>query len=150
MKTIRHILMLTLVASAVCFTSCKDDKEDDQTSTNQTSEAGFFYAENGASTKTKADAAQVNKQHNTIIARKNNTTVVEIVLTDLKAGTYDLSAKYAFTYVKDGKFWEATAGQLIITKNDGKVISGTFDATAGAGVDGVNKVSGTFSDISIQ
>lgn len=141
-----YYLNVLILAVAILFASCSKDDEP----LSPTSETGFFYGENGTSTLTKADEAQANGQYKTIIAKKSNSTVVEIVLTDLKAGTYPLSTKYAFTYVKDGKHWESTAGTLTITKNDGSKLSGTFKATAGAGVSGVNTVEGKFNDIPVK
>ncbi|MCK9453397.1 MAG: DUF6252 family protein [Bacteroidales bacterium] len=141
-------LNILILAVAILFASCS--KEDDHSEVSSPSETGFFYGENGTSALTKADEAQANGQHKTIIAKKNNSTVVEIVLTDLKAGTYPLTAKYAFTYVKNGNHWESTAGTLTITKNDGNKLSGTFKATAGAGVSGVSTVEGKFNDIPVK
>lgn len=145
----KKILSLTACVMALCILLASCSKKNDDNATPNQSEAGFFYGENGTSTLTKADDAQVNANYKTIIAKKDNSTVVEIVLTDLKAGTYPLSAKYAFTYVK-GTFWEATDGTLTITKNDGSKLSGTFKATAGAGVSGVNSVEGKFNDIAFK
>lgn len=147
MKPIQFLKTAVLVL-AVLLSSCSKQDEGDEVSSP--SETGFFYGENGASTLTKADEAQANGQYKTIIAKKNNSTVVEIVLTDLKAGTYPLTAKYAFTYVKDGNHWESTAGTLTVTKNDGSKLSGTFKATAGAGVSGISTVEGKFNDIPMK
>lgn len=146
MKAIQYLSVLFLVF-AVSLSSC--NKDDDNNPKSTPSETGFFYGENGTATLTKADEAQVNKDYKTILAKKDNNTVVEIVLTDLKPGTYDLSAKYAFTYI-NGTQWEASAGTLTITQNDGNKISGTFKATAGAGVSGVNSVEGKFNDIPLK
>ncbi|MGN0003607.1 MAG: hypothetical protein ACI35V_09240 [Sphingobacterium composti] len=52
--------------------------------------------------------------------------------------------------MKDNKHWEATAGTLTISKNDGSKISGTYEATAGTGVTGVNTVKGNFTDIPLK
>lgn len=145
---ISKFFSVAVLATAVLFSSC--NKDDDMNTENLQSEDGFFYGENGASVLTKADDAQVNKTYKTIIAKKDNNTVVEIVLNDLKIGTYDLSAKYAFTYVKAGSHWEASAGTLTITKNENNKLSGSFEATAGSGVLGVNSVEGKFKDIPIQ
>lgn len=147
MKAIQYFSILVLVF-AILLSSC--NKDDDNNIEDTPSETGFFYGENGTTTLTKADEAQANKDYKTIIAKKDNNTIVEIVLTDLKPGTYDLSAKYAFTYVKNNQHWEASAGTLTITKNDGNKISGTFKATAGAGVSGVNSVEGKFNDIPLK
>jgi len=130
------------------FSSCKPNVEGPED--NNSNDIGFFYAENNASTLTKADDAVANKQYNTLIAKKNNQTVIEINLTDFKTGAHSLSSKYAFTYVKDNKHWEATAGTLTISKNDGAKISGTYEATEGAGVAAVTAVKGNFTDIPLK
>jgi hypothetical protein len=137
-----------LALAFILTTSC--NKEDDGNQPSSSGEAGFFYAENSAASFTKANEVTANKQYNTIIAKVNNATVVEIVLTDLKKGSYPLSTRYAFTYVKDGKYWEATAGTLTITKDDGNKISGTYEATAGSGVSGLNSVSGKFTEVPVK
>ena len=149
MKRVNSIFYLIISLWAITLTSC-EVTEDENPQESSTTQAGFFYGENSTTTLTKADDAQVNKGSTTIIATKNNKTVVEINLTDIKAGTYSLSAKYAFTYVKDGKHWEATAGTLQITKNDGSKISGTYEATAGAGVPAVTAVKGNFTDVPLK
>jgi len=145
MKSI-NILKTAILGFAVLMFSCAKDNEP-QTSLSET---GLFYAENGNSTLNKADEALANKQYKTIIAKKNNNTLIEIVLTDLKTGTYPLTAKYAFTYVKDGKNWESTAGTLSITKIEDNKLSGTFKATAGSGVSGISSVEGKFNDIPVK
>lgn len=140
-----HFLILTIT---IMFSFCKPKVEGPED--NNANDIGFFYAENNTSTLTKADDAVANKQFNTLIAKKNNQTVIEINLNDFKIATHSLSTKYAFTYVKDNKHWEATAGTLTISKNDGAKISGTYEATAGAGVSAVATVKGNFTDIPLK
>jgi hypothetical protein len=147
MKAI-HYLHFLIFAITITFFFCKPKVEDPE-ETPATS-AGFYYGENNTSTLTKADDAVANKQFNTLIAKKNNQTIIEINLNDFKVGTHSLSAKYAFTYVKDNKHWEATAGTLTISKNDGAKISGTYEATAGAGIAAVTAVKGNFTDIPLK
>lgn len=146
MKIIFYLNVLIL-AVAISFISCS---KDDGKTVSPLSETGFFYGENGISTLTKADEAQANGQYKTIISKKDNSTVIEIVLPDFATGTYSLAEKYAFTYVKDGNHWESTEGTLTITKNDGSKLSGTFKTTAGSGVSGVNTVEGKFNDIPLK
>ena len=149
MKTItKKLLSLALVAfSMVLLFSCSSD--DGGSPSGQTAEQGFFYNENGITPLLKADDAWVNGSYKSIIAQNNNATIVEIVLTDLAEGTYDLSLPYAFTYVKGGH-WTASAGPLTITINENNKLSGTFEATAGSGVSGVDSVKGEFNDLPIQ
>jgi hypothetical protein len=63
---------------------------------------------------------------------------------------YSLATQYAFTYVKDGGHWEATAGSVTITKNENNKISGNYEATAGAGVSGITSMKGTFTDVPVN
>lgn len=148
MKTPSILLtVFSLLLTGILF-SCK--KEENTNANNTTDQAGFYYAENGSSSQTKAENAYANKQYKTIIAQMQSKTVVEIVLDNLQTGTYSLAKKYAFTYVKEGSYWESSAGTLTITKNDGAKVSGTFEATAGTGVTGVNNISGKFIDIPIN
>lgn len=149
---IPKLVALSIVCLPLFVTSCK--KEDDiQPKSNDTSsptEAGFYYGENENSSLTKADEATASQQYKTIIAKKNNATVVEIVLTDLQPGTYSLAGTYAFTYVKNNQHWTSTSGSLTVTKNENSKISGTYVATAGTGVSGVQSVNGKFIDIPVN
>jgi PBP1b-binding outer membrane lipoprotein LpoB len=144
-KLSRYVVM---TMATVFLISCSSDDSSEAEQPQQT-EQGFFYEENGTTPFLKADDTWVNGDYNSIIAQKQGSTVIEIVLTDLEEGTYDLSAPYAFTYVKGG-YWEASAGTLTITKNEGNKLSGTFEATAGSGVTGVNSVEGEFHEIPIN
>lgn len=149
---ISKLVGFAAVCIALIATSCKKDK-DIQTKSNDTStptEAGFYYGENGTSALIQAEDATANQQYKTIIARNNNTVVVEIVLTDLQPGTYSLAGTYAFTYVKNNQHWTSTSGSLTITKNENSKISGTYEATAGTGVSGVQSVKGKFIDIPVN
>lgn len=136
--------MLMLLAMA----SCKDDK-DDANAVKPSAQPGFYFAENGSATQVKTDDAWANGAYNSIIAQSSNATVIEINAKSLAAGTYSLSDRYAFTYIKGGN-WEGTAGTLIITKNQDGKLSGTFEATAGSGVAGVTSVKGSFTDIPVK
>lgn len=130
--------------------SCKKDNNNPSADNTTIQSIGFEYAENGNSNYTKADSAIAYAQHKTIIVYQGSKVVLEFVLTNHNTGNHSLSPKYAMTYVKDGKHWEATDGQLNISKNDGQTLSGTFEATAGSGVPGVQKVNGKFSEIPLR
>ena len=149
LKIPNQLYTCACIALVMMTAACQKDETTTDTNTT-TSDNGFFYAENGTATSIKADEAKANQQYKTIIATKNKQTVVEINLSDFKVGTYSLASKYAFTYVKDNNHWEATAGNLKISKNENGKISGTYDATAGAGVTGVTSVKGKFTDIEIK
>ena len=138
-----NFLIVAFVTTLVLFSACKKDND-----TSPGVVQGFYYGENDTATLTKADSAYANNSFHTIIARKNNSTVVEINSNDLQVGTYAIiSSEFSFTYVKNGTLWNATSGTLKITKNDGSKLSGTFSASA-AGT--IYVVTGKFDDIPIQ
>lgn len=140
-------LQVAVLFVLLALAACKEAKNDP--APNPTVEQGFFYAENSSITQIKTDDTWANAQYHSIIAQQSGATVVEINLKSLAEGTYSLTDRYAFTYVKGGH-WEATAGSLVITKNKDGKLSGTFEATAGSGVTGINAVKGSFTDISIK
>ncbi len=149
MKTLNTIKigLLALALPLFFMASCKKDKNSSNSSAS--GQKGFFYAENGASTQIKADDAWVNGSYKTIMAKKGSATVLEINLSSIAVGTYSIASPNAVTYIPGG-VWVASAGTVKITKNDGSKVSGNFDATTGSGVSGVNKVSGSFTDIPIK
>lgn len=146
----KSILVIIGVIVTFLFTSCTKKSNDKPNNNKSTEEIGFFFAENGNTNYTKADSVLANQQYKTIIAKVNGATVVEFVATDFSVGDYPLNTQYAFTYVKDNSHWEASAGTLKITQNDGQTISGTYEATAGTGVNGVTTVSGYFKKVPLQ
>jgi hypothetical protein len=149
MKSIQWI-MVCFLALSITTTSCSNDDDDNNNGGGSTTAAGFYYGENGVTPFTKADEAVANTQYKTIIAKNGGATVVEMVLPSLATGTYSLATQYAFTYVKDGGHWEATAGSVTITKNENNKISGNYEATAGAGVSGITSMKGTFTDVPVN
>ena len=141
---------MLIVLGMLVFSCQKDDSLEEGGAGNGATGAGFFYAENGSTTLLKADEASAQVQYKTIIAKKDNKTLVEMVLPDLKPGTYSLAARYAFSYVKLPGVWESSAGTVTITKNEGGKLSGTFDASAGSGITGVTSVTGKFNDLPVK
>ena len=144
------VITISVVCTLLILACKKKDNTTNNSNANNAQTTGFYYAENGNVNYTKADSAFANRQFKTIIAQVNGATVVEFVVPDLTVGDYALNTRYAFTYVKDNSHWEATAGTLKITANDGQKISGTYEATSGSGVSGVNKVSGYFNDVPLK
>jgi hypothetical protein len=144
------ICSTALLATAMLFTSCSKEENNNNPTPTPIVTTGFFYGENGTTDYTKADSAYANNQYKTIIARKDNQTVIEFVVTNFQVGSQPLNTQYAFTYVKNNSHWVATAGTLNITQNTGTTISGTYEATAGSGVSGVNTVSGKFEGIPLN
>lgn len=148
MDILKNLIKYAVIASASVFLiSCSSD--DNSEEEQQQIEQGFYYGENDITPFLKADDAWVNGNYNSIIAQNQGSTIIEIVLTGLEEGTYDLSAPYAFTYVKGGH-WIASTGTLTITKNEENKLSGTFDTSSGSGVEGVNSVKGEFHNIPIN
>ncbi|MCB9032823.1 MAG: hypothetical protein H6553_03215 [Chitinophagales bacterium] len=149
MKKIKHILILLFVSIFLVsfFQACT--KNEDSTPSNSNTNVGFYYGENNTTTLTKADSSWVNGSYNTIIAQNSGSTVVEINLSGLSVGTYNISLINMITYIK-GSYWIASSGSVTITKNESNKLSGTFVATAGSGISGVDSLKGEFTDIPIN
>lgn len=151
-----NLLKVLFVLFSVLTISCS--KNDDEPITPIAPIApvqadGFYYAENGSSTITKAASAQVNGAFDTIIAKDaSNVTLCEINLTALTVGTYTIdNTNNAFAFVRNGVgTFIGSAGTITITSNSGGKLSGSFNCTAGSGVAGLNSVSGTFTNITIN
>ncbi len=138
--------------TAVIFTSCNRDENNNNGGNNNPAQDGFLYSENGASTQTKMDKADVYAAYNTINANSGSGTgmkICEINLSGLAAGTYNINSSNAFTFVVSGSTtWSATGGSVIITSNSGGKLTGTFDVQ-GSGTS-VTRYSGTFTNLAIQ
>lgn len=148
-KKLFFYLFTALLVSSV-LVSCRKDDDNNNGGNGNTTQDGFFYAENGGS-QIKLDNPFVNGAYNTIIAQSGTTTVMEMNLSALTAGTYTMSGSNAFTYIKSGasSHWTATGGSVVITSNSGGKLTGTFDVQ-GSGITGINRISGAFTNIIIK
>lgn len=148
-----NLLKVLFVLFSVLTISCSKNDDDPIIPIAPVQVDGFYYAENGSSTTTKAASAQVNGAFDTIIAKDaSNVTLCEINLTALTAGTYTIdNTNNAFAFVRNGVgTFIGSAGTVTITSNSGGKLSGSFNCTAGSGVAGLTSVSGTFTNLPIN
>lgn len=149
----KKIICVAFVLVSVCFASCSSDDNgggEPNEPNPPAPQTGFFYAENGATTMQTVDHPYANATYKSIFAQQGGSTVVEINLSSLDAGTYAIGSSNAFTYLKAGGMWIASAGSVTITENAGGKLTGTFEMTAGSGITGVDSVEGTFTDITVN
>ncbi|MBS1626812.1 MAG: hypothetical protein JSR09_04880 [Bacteroidetes bacterium] len=146
-------LSLTGILITFILVSCNKNSSS-PTSTTSGASDGFFYAENGSTTQTKMDKADVYATYKTINANSGSGTgmkICEINLSGLSAGTYSISSSNAFTFVVSGSTtWIATSGSVIITSNSSGKLTGTFDVQGSGTGTSVNRYSGSFTNIAIQ
>lgn len=112
----------------------------------------LLYAEGGESTMTSVTNPIALSSSKEIFGRNGSTNVIEIKLSSLAVGTYTISGVNQFTYTRLGTSspWTAILGTITITMNTGTELSGSFDLTAGNSTLGINSVSGSFSNITIN
>lgn len=149
MKTIIKTLILSAV---VLLSSCSKSEDNSSNNATPTPADGFYYSENGSTTMTAATSAYASNQFKSIFALNGSNTAFEINLTSIAVGTYTINSSNALAYIKPGgsQLWSASAGTITITSNANNKLTGTFNATTGSGITGVNSVSGTFTNITIQ
>lgn len=147
MKTIifKSIVVLFMLAS---LTSCNNDETS---SPPPPGLAEFLYAEGGGATTTVPNPS-ANASTNTIFARNDATTIIEMNLSTLVIGAYPINATNRFTYYKPGTaiVWTGFTGTIYITANEFGKISGYFDINSGNGSPTINQVNGTFSNVTIN
>lgn len=112
----------------------------------------LLYAEGGISTMSSVTNPIALSSSKEIFGRNGSTNVIEIKLSSLAVGTYTISAVNQFTYIRPttSSPWTAVTGTITITMNTGTELSGSFDLTAGNSTLGINSVSGSFSNITIN
>lgn len=152
MKTYIKFLTVTYIVlfASMNIISCERSNSDSDEETPPAA-TGFFWRENDMNaTQKTAGSSELRTQYKSIFAFTGNSstsgTVFEINLTGTAAATYDLSTTGNALYFNG--FGTATAGKVIIIKNDGSKASGTFEATGTGGT--VSKVYGTFTDITVN
>jgi hypothetical protein len=94
-----------------------------------------------------------SNQYKSIFGVDNSNTIIEINLTSIAQGTYTIdNSTNFFSYLKPGSsgIWSGTTGTVTITSNANNKLSGSFSMSAGSGINGVNTVNGTFTNITIQ
>lgn len=112
----------------------------------------FYYIQNGAFQYTSISNSSANASTSRIYGKIGSLTAIEMRLASLAVGTYSIGGSNNFFYKK--KFitgtWVGVTGKIIITYNEGRTISGTFNITSGSGISGVENVSGYFESVLIN
>lgn len=148
----RTIQLFAILFFAFLATSCSSDDGGESQNPNPTTD-GFFYSENGSTTMLTVDSPYASNQFKSIFATDNSNTIIEINLTSIAVGSYtiDNNANF-FSYLKPGAsgIWSGSAGTVTITANANNKLSGSFSISSGSGITGVNTISGTFTNITIQ
>jgi len=114
----------------------------------------FNYSENNSSTMLSLDP-DASAYAKKIVAKSSlGSTVIDIKLTSLAVGTYNLGSGSGneFVYKKPGTSgtWTGLIGTITITTNSGGLVYGTFDIKSGTGISSVNLMKGNFSDVIIN
>jgi hypothetical protein len=147
MKTIK--LIITFFLLSIFSISCsKDDKGASAT------DDGFVFSESGGKlTALKNPCANASKRD--IKAGLEDETLVEIDLSSLSVGTYEIG-NGSFNYVDyirvrstNIRTWTANSGTITITANTNNKLSGNFNVS-GENVDGITSLSGNFNNIPIK
>ena len=152
MKTLKLISSLFLL---FIFIGCSNDSDDGQptVAVPAPTSDGFKYAENGSTTMISVSTPYASNQYKSIFGVDNSNTIIEINLTSIAQGTYTIdNSTNFFSYLKPGSsgIWSGTTGTVTITSNANNKLSGSFSMSAGSGINGVNTVNGTFTNITIQ
>ena len=128
------------------FISCaKEEVEPDPIASQ--SKGNFNYSINGAALQ-KADSAVYYALNTTVYAYKNGTsTTFEINLSDLIAGTYNISSATGnqFIYTTNAVDYYFTGGNFIISSNTNNKLAGSFNCSLSVGT--FTSATGNFSDL---
>ena len=128
------------------FISCaKEEVEPDPIASQ--SKGNFNYSINGAALQ-KADSAVYYALNTTVYAYKNGTsTTFEINLSDLIAGTYNISSATGnqFIYTTNAVDYYFTGGNFIISSNTNNKLAGSFNCSLSGGT--FTGATGNFSDL---
>lgn len=149
-KLFFYLLACSFLTTAII--SCHRNNDDEEQGNTTTAQDGFYYFENGATTQTKADKAFATGSANTIVAQSaDGKTGFEINLTGLSKSTYTIGSSNHVTYYKSGAsgYWVASGGSVVIMSNASGKLTGTFDVQ-GTGITGITRVSGTFTNLTIN
>ena len=146
MKKIIYIFYFFLIIGISFFISCaKEEVEPDPIASQ--SKGNFNYSINGAALQ-KADSAVYYALNTTVYAYKNGTsTTFEINLSDLIAGTYNISSATGnqFIYTTNAVDYYFTSGNFIISSNTNNKLAGSFNCSLSGGT--FTSATGNFSDL---
>ena len=141
-----YIFYFFLILGMTFFISCaKEEVEPDPIASQ--SKGNFNYSINGAALQ-KADSAVYYALNTTVYAYKNGTsTTFEINLSDLIAGTYNISSATGnqFIYTTNAVDYYFTGGNFIISSNTNNKLAGSFNCSLSGGT--ITSATGNFSDL---
>lgn len=155
-KTILKSVLVAFVATT-CFTSCSSDpvnskKNDNVSKPPPPGLTDFYFIEGGALTwSTVSNPYAVNSSMSIIGNNGGSINNIEIKLTSLAVGTYNVGSLNKFFYKKPfvASTWYGKSGKINITFNSSGMISGNYDIS-GTGISGVSSVRGYFNYITIN
>lgn len=137
-------IVVLFAAISLLSVSCKKDSNG-----GSTSNGGFTYKEN-VGADMQMEVAEARTQYKTIFGTTSSgNPKIEINLTSLNVGDYTIGTSNQLSYLKGTGIWSASGGTVNITANANGKLSGTF-ISQGAGISGINALSGTFTDIEIK
>lgn len=146
MKKPINIFYFILIIGMIFFISCAKEEVVPDPITSQ-SKGNFNYSINGAALQ-KADSAVYYALNTTVYAYKNGTsTTFEINLSDLIAGTYNISSATGnqFIYTTNAVDYYFTSGNFIISSNTNNKLAGSFNCSLSGGT--FTSATGNFSDL---
>lgn len=146
MKKSIYIFCIFLSIGMTFFISCAKEEVEPDPIVSQ-SKGNFNYSINGAALQ-KADSAVYYALNTTVYAYKNGTsTTFEINLSDLIAGTYNISSATGnqFIYSTNAVDYYFTNGNFIISSNTNNKLAGSFNCSLSGGT--FTSATGNFSDL---
>ena len=146
MKKSIYIFCIFLSIGMTFFISCAKEEVEPDPIVSQ-SKGNFNYSINGAALQ-KADSAVYYALNTTVYAYKNGTsTTFEINLSDLIAGTYNISSATGnqFIYTTNAVDYYFTSGNFIISSNTNNKLAGSFNCSLSGGT--ITSATGNFSDL---
>ncbi len=146
MKKSIYIFCIFLSIGMTFFISCAKEEVEPDPIVSQ-SKGNFNYSINGAALQ-KADSAVYYALNTTVYAYKNGTsTTFEINLSELIAGTYNISSATGnqFIYTTNAVEYNFTGGNFIISSNTNNKLAGSFNCSLSGGT--FTSATGNFSDL---
>src|ERR1043166_9108749 len=126
MKPTRLFLFFSFL---ILFTECAKENKTPEPTPNPVT-VNFSWTPSGGQTFQAEDAYYIPQFSNIVATKGGGTQFVDITLTDLKAGTYSLSANTgnSLQYSSGTATLNAKSGQVVITSNTDNKLTGNFSA----------------------
>ncbi len=137
------ICIATMFLSLACT---KEDPIVNEPNEPQDPNAAFFSWRLDGGTQVHADSAVSYEQSHVIFAYEHGGGSLEIILSEMKAGTYNISTATGnqLTYTQDNTMYETT-GTVNISSSTISNLSGSFDCAFKSGP--YKNIKGEFKDI---